>query len=56
MVNFFRDLKEKYLRLFKQTNLKDTEQTIDEDIYSYNYERIQLKTKQTPYETRCLSN
>ncbi len=21
----------------------------------YNYERIQLKTKQTPYETRCLS-
>ncbi|MBI5351293.1 MAG: IS3 family transposase, partial [Chloroflexi bacterium] len=28
---------------------------IDEYIYFYNYERIQLKTRQTPYETRCLS-
>lgn len=29
---------------------------IDEYIYFYNHERIQLKTRQTPYETRCLSS
>ncbi|MBI5353429.1 MAG: IS3 family transposase, partial [Chloroflexi bacterium] len=48
-------LKEEYLRQFKQTTFKDIEQLIDEYIYFYNYERIQLKTRQTPYETRCLS-
>ena len=26
---------------------------IDDYIYFYNYERIQLKTKLTPYEKRC---
>lgn len=55
MENFFGHLKEEYLRQFKKTTLKETEQLIDEYIYFYNYERIQLKTKQTPYETRCLS-
>ena len=55
MENFFGHLKEEYLRHFKQTTFKDTEQLIDEYIYFYNYERIQLKTRQTPYETRCLS-
>ena len=56
MENFFGHLKEEYLRQFKQTSFKDMEQLIDEYIYFYNYERIQLKTRQTPYETRCLSN
>lgn len=55
MENFFGHLKEEYLRQFKQTTFKDTEQLIDEYVYFYNYERIQLKTRQTPYETRCLS-
>ena len=54
MENFFGHLKEEYLRQFKQTTFKETEQLIDEYIYFYNYERIQLKTRQTPYETRCL--
>ena len=53
--NFFGHLKEEYLRQFKKTTFKETEQLIDEYIYFYNYERIQLKTRQTPYETRCLS-
>jgi len=56
MESFFGHLKEEYLRHFKQTTFKDTEQLIDEYIYFYNYERIQLKTRQTPYETRCLSS
>lgn len=55
MENFFGQLKEEYLRQFKQTTFKETEQLIAEYIYFYNYERIQLKTRQTPYETRCLS-
>jgi putative transposase len=54
MENFFGHLKEEYLRQFKQTTFKEMEQLIDEYIYFYNYERLQLKTKQTPYETRCL--
>jgi len=56
MENFFGHLKEEYLRHFKQTPFKDMEQLIDEYIYFYNYERIQLKTRQTPFETRCLSS
>jgi hypothetical protein len=56
MENFFGHLKEEYLRKFKQPPFKAMEQLIDEYIYFYNYERIQLKTKQTPYETRCLSS
>jgi putative transposase len=55
MENFFGHLKEEYLRQFKQTTFKETEQLIDEYIYFYNYEQIQLKTRQTPFETRCLS-
>ena len=55
MENFFGHLKEEYFRQFKQTTFEEAEQIIDEYIYFYNYERIQLKTRQTPYETRCLS-
>ena len=55
MENFFGHLKEEYLRHFKQPSFKEAEQLICEYVYFYNYERIQLKTRQTPYETRCLS-
>ena len=55
MENFFGHLKEEYLRQFKYVPFTDMQQLIDEYIYFYNYERIRLKTKQTPYETRCLS-
>jgi len=55
MENFFGHLKEEYLRQFKKTTFKEMEQLIDEYIHFYNYERIQLKTGQTPFETRCLS-
>ena len=55
MENFFGHLKEEYLHQFKPTTFKETDQLINEYIYFYNYERIQLKTRQTPYETRCLS-
>ncbi|MBL8105718.1 MAG: IS3 family transposase [Anaerolineales bacterium] len=56
MENFFGHLKEEYLRRFKKPTFKEMEQLIDEYIYFYNYERIQLKTRQTPFETRCLSS
>lgn len=56
MESFFSHLKQEYLRQFKKTSFKETEQLIDEYIYFYNYERIQLKTRQTPYEIRCLSS
>jgi putative transposase len=55
MENFFGHLKEEYLRHFKQPTFKEAEQLIGEYVYFYNYERIQLKTRQTPYETRSLS-
>lgn len=55
MENFFGHLKEEYLRHFKPPSFEDARQLIDEYIHFFNYERIQLKTKQTPYERRCLS-
>ncbi|HEX7568104.1 MAG TPA: IS3 family transposase [Anaerolineaceae bacterium] len=54
--NFFGHLKEEYLRHFKNPTFETAQQLIEEYIYFYNYERIQLKTRQTPYETRCLSS
>jgi transposase InsO family protein len=55
MENFFGHLKEESLRQVEKPAFKDSEQLIDEHVYFYNYERIQLKTRQTPFETRCLS-
>jgi len=55
MENFFGHLKEEYLRQFKKPSFQEAQQLIDEYVYFYNYERIQLKTRQTPYQTRCLS-
>ena len=56
MENFFGHLKEEYLRHFKTPSFEEAQQLIEEYIHFYNYERIQLKTKQTPYQTRCLSH
>jgi transposase InsO family protein len=53
--NFFSHLKEEYLRHFPLPSFDQAQQLIAEYIHFYNYERIQLKTRQTPYETRCLS-
>jgi transposase InsO family protein len=55
MENFFGHLKEEYLRQFKNPTFEEAQQLIDDYVYFYNYERIQLKTRQTPYQTRCLS-
>ncbi len=53
--NFFSHLKEEYLRQFPLPSFEQAKQLVTEYIYFYNYERIQLKTRQTPYQTRCLS-
>jgi hypothetical protein len=55
MENFFGHLKEEYLRHFKNPTFEESEELIDEYIHSCNYERSQLKTKQTPYQVMCLS-
>jgi len=56
MENFFGHLKEEALRHFPIPSFEEAKHIIDDYIHFYNYERIQLKTKQTPYETRCLSS
>ncbi len=53
MENFFSHLKEEALRHYKNPSMAEARQLIDEYIHFYNYERIQLKTKLTPYERRC---
>jgi transposase InsO family protein len=55
MESFFGHLKEEYLRHYKKPTFKEAEQLINEYVDFYNYERIQLKTRQTPYQRRCLS-
>jgi putative transposase len=52
---FFSHLKEEYLRHLPLPTFEQAKQAIDEYVHFYNYERIQLKTRQTPFETRCLS-
>jgi transposase InsO family protein len=56
MENFFSHLKEEALRHLKNPTLEPARQVIDDYVYFYNYERIQLKTRQTPFEYRCLSS
>lgn len=55
MENFFGHLKEEVLRQVRNPSFEEARQIIDDYIRFYNYERIQLKTRQTPYEIRCLS-
>jgi putative transposase len=56
MENFFGHLKEEALRHIKTPTFEEAKLIIDEYIYFFNYERIQLKTRQTPYQVRCLSS
>ena len=56
MENFFGHLKEEALRQFPIPTFEEAKQIVEDYIQFYNYERIQLKTRQTPYETRCLSS
>jgi transposase InsO family protein len=51
--NFFGILKSECINRYKLKTIDEAQQLIDEYIYFYNYERIQLKTKLTPYEKRC---
>lgn len=54
--NFFGHLKEEAIRQFPTLSFFQIKQVIDDYIYFYNYERLQLKSKQTPYQLRCLSS
>ena len=51
--NFFGILKAECLYRNKPKTFSEARQCISEYIDFYNYERIQLKTKLTPYEKRC---
>jgi len=51
--NFFSILKTECIYRTKLNSYEEASLLIDEYIYFYNYERIQLKTKLTPIEQRC---
>ncbi|MGH2582084.1 MAG: IS3 family transposase [Anaerolineales bacterium] len=53
--NFFSHLKAEALRRMKLESLEQAKEAIDDYIDFYNYHRIQLKTKLTPFELRCQS-
>lgn len=55
MENFFGHFKEEALRQYPTPTFRQAQEIVDAYIAFYNYERIQLKTRQTPYQTRCLS-
>ncbi len=54
--NFFSHLKEEALRHHRNPSFREAQQIIEDYMAFYNYERIQLKTKLTPYERRCQSD
>lgn len=54
--NFFSHFKEEALCQYKNQTFQEAQQIIDDYFYFNNYERIQLKTRQTPFQIRCLSN
>lgn len=51
--NFFSILKTECIYRVSPKTIAEARALIDDYIYFYNYERIQLKTKLTPYEKRC---
>jgi len=55
MESFFGHFKEEALRQYPTPTFQQAQKIVDDYIDFYNYERIQLKRKQTPYQTRCLS-
>jgi transposase InsO family protein len=56
MENFFGHLKEEAIYQTKLLTLQQAKEVIDDYIHFYNYERIQLKTKLTPFQQRCQSH
>lgn len=50
--NFFSQLKVEAVRLIRPATIQEAKQVVEEYIYFYNYIRIQLKSKMTPYEVR----
>jgi putative transposase len=55
MENFFGILKTECIHRSKIDSFKEANQLIARYVNFYNYERIQLKTKLTPFEKRCQS-
>jgi hypothetical protein len=55
MENFFGNSKEEALRQFPIPIFQEAQQSVEDYIAFYNYERLPLKTRQTPFQTRCLS-
>jgi putative transposase len=53
MENFFGHLKEEAIYRTQLLTFQHAQEVIDDYIHFYNYERIQLKTKLTPFELRC---
>lgn len=53
--SFFGHFKEEAFRQVRTPSFEEARYIIDDYIYFYNYERIQLKSRQTPFEIRCLS-
>ena len=51
--NFFSILKTECIKPHKPADIYEAKEMIDDYMNFYNYERIQLKTKLTPYEKRC---
>ncbi|MBT7071571.1 MAG: IS3 family transposase, partial [Anaerolineae bacterium] len=51
----FRTFQRSIFRQYPTPTCQQAQQIIDEYMDFYNYERIQLKTKQIPYQKRCLS-
>jgi len=56
MESFFGHFKEEAWRQHPTPTFQQAQQIVDDYIDFYNFERIQLKTKQTPYQKRCLFN
>jgi putative transposase len=53
--NFFGHLKQEALQLKQLPSYEDLQIIVNDYICFYNYERLQLKTSQTPFEVRCLA-
>jgi transposase InsO family protein len=51
--NFFSILKSECTRRYRPKTIEQARLLIDNYIFFYNHERIQLKTKLTPLEKRC---
>jgi len=51
--NFFSILKTECIKPHKPADIQEVKEMIDDYMNFYNYERIQLKSKLTPYEKRC---